>query len=91
MDATPNDGIISVSAYICNEKMTVVIKDNGRGIPEDLMPKILSGGFSTKEKGCGIGLSFAKQKIEESGGEFSIQSRPDYGTEISLVLPSKIA
>jgi two-component system, sporulation sensor kinase D len=42
---------------------------------------------TTKPKGLGIGLSLVKSTLERYGGEVRIDSRPEEGTRVELVLP----
>ncbi|MGY6744734.1 MAG: ATP-binding protein [Cecembia sp.] len=44
------------------------IKDNGKGIPEELRDKIFMPNFSTKSEGSGLGLAIAKRGVETAGG-----------------------
>jgi len=49
------------------ESITLIIKDNGNGIPQEIMPKIFDQNFTTKENqgGTGIGLFMTKEIIEK--------------------------
>ncbi|MGE5676791.1 MAG: sensor histidine kinase [Pseudomonadota bacterium] len=64
----------------------IVIRDNGVGIPEEELERVLESGYSTKSS-TGLGLSFAKSVIENHDGEFDIVSDTEYGTVITVVLP----
>jgi signal transduction histidine kinase len=46
----------------------VRVADNGPGIPRELRGKIFTAGFSTKERGWGIGLALARRIVEEGHG-----------------------
>ena len=53
-------------------------------------------GFSTKEQvsdmsGRGVGMDVVKSRVEELGGEISVETTPGYGTRIELILPLTIA
>lgn len=63
------------------------IEDNGCGIPQEVIPKILEGGYTSKTHGHGIGLRAAKQIIKSCGGVLSIDSEVNYGTKVTIVLP----
>jgi signal transduction histidine kinase len=71
------------------------VKDNGVGISQDNINKILNSKefFSTygtnKEKGSGIGMILTKDFIEKHNGFIKINSKPNIGTDISIYLPSE--
>jgi len=80
-------GIVTMRIFRNSESAVVFsIKDNGCGIPEDLLPKILDGASIGKKAGTGIGLSSAKKSIEAWGGQFSIQSQAGKGTIVTITL-----
>ncbi|MBP0001954.1 MAG: PAS domain-containing sensor histidine kinase [Cyanobacteria bacterium SID2] len=73
------------------ERVCVRIRDNGRGIPPQLLEKIFDPFFTTKPvgTGTGLGLSICYQIIETHRGSIHVTSEPDIGTEFSVVLPIK--
>ncbi|MBN2572621.1 MAG: HAMP domain-containing protein [Ignavibacteriales bacterium] len=66
------------------------IKDNGVGIPPEIINKVFEINFTTKEKGMGLGLSMAKKFITNINGKISIESSSSQGTVILIVLPKAI-
>lgn len=50
------------------DKVSVKIRDSGKGIPEDILDKIFIPFFSTKEKGTGVGLANAFKIVKQHGG-----------------------
>lgn len=50
------------------DKVSIKIKDSGRGIPEEILDKIFIPFFSTKEKGTGVGLANAFKIVKQHGG-----------------------
>ena len=74
-------GIIWIRASVANAQLSLVIRDNGRGIT----PAQASG-----ESGKGIGLSASRERLRRIYGEhqiFSIRSLPERGTEVAVTLP----
>lgn len=57
-----------------NHKYIIQIIDNGKGIPDDKIDKIFVPFFTTKEKGSGIGLSFARQVMRMHKGTINVKS-----------------
>jgi two-component system NtrC family sensor kinase len=67
----------------------ISVRDNGPGIPEDVMPKIFDPFFTTKEEQLrtGLGLAVAKSIVEQHGGEIAVESKKGEGTEFLVTLP----
>ena len=66
------------------------VRDEGHGIPPELIDKITEPFFTTKEsgKGTGLGLSMVMGFVQQSGGRMEIDSAAGEGTTIDLYLPS---
>ncbi|MBP8959303.1 MAG: HAMP domain-containing histidine kinase [Bacteroidales bacterium] len=88
IDAIDGEGKITVSVNTTNNYCIIDIKDNGRGIPRSAHKKIFTPGFTTKQRGWGLGLSIAKRIIEEyhKGKIFVKYSEPGIGTCIRIIL-----
>ena len=78
---------ITVSVQPEEDSLTVTIRDNGCGIPEDLTDTIFEPFVTYKENGTGLGLSSSKQTIEAHGGTIYAQSSPETGTVFTVTLP----
>jgi signal transduction histidine kinase len=74
-------------SYIC-----IALQDEGKGIPEDILPKIFDPYFSTKDtysqKGLGLGLSICHSVIKRHRGHISIDSKVGVGTKVTVYLPA---
>jgi signal transduction histidine kinase len=68
------DGRVDISAEPLPEgRVRVRVSDDGPGIPREIRNQIFDPGFSTKEKGWGIGLSLARRIVRDShGGELAL-------------------
>jgi signal transduction histidine kinase len=78
--------MIQISLRNYGAKVQVAITDNGNGISAELLKKIGVVGFTHgKENGNGFGLSYAKKKMEEWGGQLHIASELEVGTMVTLV------
>lgn len=62
--------------------------DNGRGIDEDHLVKILDPFFTTHEEGTGLGLSICYQIMRAHNGDIRVESEVGKGTTVTLCLPS---
>lgn len=67
-----------------NDKVLMEIKDNGQGIPPDLMDKIFMPFFTSKKHGSGIGLSLSRQIMHLHKGNISVRSVPGEGSIFTL-------
>jgi PAS domain S-box-containing protein len=66
----------------------ISVKDNGTGIPEEILDKIFDPFFSTKEgKGSGLGLAMVHRVVRNHKGWVELDSTPGEGTKFTLFLP----
>jgi len=89
---TPSKGTIRVS--VCNdEKMaTIAVKDTGKGIPKEDIPKIFDRFVQLENiehhtDGSGLGLTISKTIIEHQGGKIWVESEQGKGTTVFLTIP----
>lgn len=78
---------IRFNVAACDGGIIITIRDNGTGIREEDINRIWEAGFSTRNT-SGLGLTFAKQIIENHSGWIEIKSCPGEGTTVNLFLPS---
>ena len=62
------------------------VLDDGQGISEEKLSQVFDVDFTTKEKGMGLGLSIAKEFIENIGGEINVESTSPQGTVLIIRL-----
>lgn len=88
VQACGGKGDIDITTSQTDEWVTVVIEDNGPGIPAHLMPKIFEPFFTTKQKGegTGLGLPIVRQIVDKHGGKITVESRPGC-TRFTVSLP----
>lgn len=92
-------GLISVSLNVQDEKVRIVVEDNGRGLPETQRDRLTEPYITTRAKGTGLGLAIVKRIMEQHDGDLLLDDRsvPDgdavsassnsRGAQVSLVLP----
>jgi len=70
--------------------LRICVKDQGVGIPEDLIDRIVEPFFTTKDvgKGTGLGLSMVAGFAQQSGGRLKVSSQVGAGTQIEILLPA---
>ena len=68
----------------------VRIRDNGSGIPPNVIDKIFNPFFTTKppDQGTGLGLALSNDIVRQHGGEIRVESRPGAFTEMTVSLPA---
>lgn len=79
--------IVLATADAEHGMLRLTVTDNGSGFPENFMSKAFEPYATTKVKGTGLGLPIVKKIVEEHGGSISIQSKPNSGTSIVILLP----
>jgi len=91
IDAMEGDGEIKYNTTETDSHAIIDITDTGKGIPKSLYKKIFNPGFTTKQRGWGLGLSLAKRIVEEyhNGRIFIRHSEPGKGSSIRIVLHKK--
>ena len=65
----------------------LVVKDNGKGISTEHLPRVFDPFFTTRPKGTGLGLSIVRKVIHDHGGRISIESHLGIGTTFRISLP----
>jgi two-component system NtrC family sensor kinase len=94
-EAMPKGGRLEVSTSFDpeTEQCVVRVKDNGCGIPADVMSRIFDPFFTTKEdqNRTGLGLAVAASIIEQHAGEITVDSTPGSGAEFKVALPATAA
>lgn len=78
---------IDVWTKIQNNKFYIYFKDNGEGIPKDVLEKIKEPFFTTKMKGTGLGVSLSNEIIEGHGGKLLYESEMGEYTLVTIILP----
>ena len=80
---------VSVSTKKIDKQVEIKVKDNGNGIPENIVDKIFQPFFTTKPtgEGTGLGLSLSYDIIKAHGGEIKVESREGKGSEFIIRLP----
>lgn len=77
---------ISVVADTKSDVLTVVIKDNGCGMDEEKLKKVIDPFFTTRTtRKVGLGIPFYKLAAENTGGSFNITSQLGLGTTVTAV------
>ena len=72
-----------------DDRFEVVIRDNGSGIPQDVVDKIFNPFFTTKptDKGTGLGLALSSDIVRQHGGDIKVETEADSFTQMTVSIP----
>lgn len=87
IDAVDKNGEVALRLLVQDNIALVTIRDNGAGMSEDILKKIGTPFFTTKEGGNGLGLSVCYNIIEGHGGAIEVNSEVGKGTVFTVKLP----
>ena len=89
IDATGVGGTIRVDAVRDGDEVVISVKDDGDGIAPDVLDKVFSPFFTTKEpgKGMGMGLTITYRLVKKYGGRIDVHSEVGKGTTFVVKLP----
>ncbi len=89
--AVESDENKEISIHLENDEhsLRVTVRDEGRGISEENLPRIFDPFFTTKDvnEGSGLGLSLAYTIAKEMNGRIEVQSVEGRGSEFTVILP----
>ena len=91
-DAVEGSGVIRLTASPLEDSINIIVHDSGKGIPLKIQRNVFKPGFTTKNRGWGLGLSLARRIIEEyhNGSIALVESGSEKGTTFKIVLPAAL-
>jgi two-component system sensor histidine kinase FlrB len=87
IDAVKEEGTVTLESFIDNNKLRLVITDNGRGILADMKPRLFMPFQTTKAKGTGLGLSISYKIMKAHEGDIIAESDGMTYTKFTVVIP----
>jgi two-component system nitrogen regulation sensor histidine kinase GlnL len=97
-EALNGNGVVTITASALNEEgpaggepqgpmVQVEVRDNGPGIPADVLEKIFSPFFTTKPQGSGLGLAIVRKIVDAHDGRIDVGVLDTGGTRFRVTLP----
>jgi signal transduction histidine kinase len=80
---------VSIALDGGERQVVVTIRDNGDGIPDEVLPNVFEPHFSTRTSGSGLGLAISRRLVESWGGGITLTSRAGEGTVVRVTLATK--
>jgi signal transduction histidine kinase len=87
LEACPPGGRVRVFSWMTETECEIEIRDDGPGIPKEVIEHAFDPYFTTKTTGTGLGLSITRGIIEEHGGSISISSSEGQGAQVLISVP----
>lgn len=88
VEAVAPGGHVSVAVVPLDGHVHIRVTDDGRGIPDSILPRIYEPFFSTKDGGTGMGLSIVHSLVQLHHGSVQVDSSPS-GTTFDVMLPRR--
>lgn len=86
--ATRYQGEIEIETRDCDQHLELYIRDNGSGIPEDILSKVFEPFVTSKSEGTGLGLAVVQQVMLQHSGSIKASNRVGTkGAEFKIQLP----
>jgi signal transduction histidine kinase len=90
-----DQGHIELKCIVANDTLSITVSDTGIGIESSDMEKLfqpfhqIDSGLTRKREGTGLGLNITRKLLDMMGGNISVKSTPDKGSDFTITLPGK--
>lgn len=91
LEVTPPGGSVRLSGAHTRDTLTLTFRDDGPGMPPEVLARVGEPFFTTKEvgQGTGLGIFLTRAVIERVGGTLTFDSTPGQGTRVVVTLPAQ--
>jgi two-component system sensor histidine kinase HydH len=89
IEATPPGGEVRVEVQPSEDGAQIVVRDTGRGMTADVLARLGTPFFTTRDEGTGLGVALARSVVAQHGGSLRYESRPGKGTVVTARLPAR--
>jgi signal transduction histidine kinase len=87
LEACPAGGRVRLFSRLTDRACEIEIRDDGPGLPREVLDRVFDPYYTTKPGGTGLGLSVTRGIIEEHGGTIELTSTPEHGCQVLVSLP----
>lgn len=87
IEASRPGGEVDVEVRPAPDAAEIVISDAGRGMTPEVLRRVGTPFFSTRDDGAGLGVVLARAAVDQHGGSMRYESEPGRGTRVTLRLP----
>lgn len=81
------DGSVVIRTAVEGDRVAFTVRDNGVGIPPEVLSKIGTPFFTTRNEGTGLGVAQCQRLVGKAGGMFRIESEVGVGTTVTFSIP----
>ena len=86
VEGRPHAGVTLLTQPAGDRRVAITIRDTGKGITDDDLPRIFDPYFTTRRAGTGLGLAIAKNIVDAMGGAIGVTTRAGGGTDFRIEL-----
>jgi signal transduction histidine kinase len=90
VEACGRDDCIEVEASLEAGRVEIVVRDDGPGVPPDLLERVFEYGVTSKAKGHGVGLALSQDIVDQLGGTIAIVNNPEGGATFRVSYPAPL-
>ena len=84
IEAMPEGGKVEISTYSRGSQVVLSFADEGSGISNELLDRLGTPFFTTKENGVGLGLAVCYRIVQRHGATIAVESQPGQGTRFTI-------
>jgi two-component system sensor histidine kinase HydH len=81
------EGAVRIATAREDGRVLLRVEDNGRGMTPEVLEKVFTPYFTTRQDGTGLGLAIVQRIVEDHNGTIEIESSDQNGTSVTIFLP----
>lgn len=90
LEAMPAGGRLTLRTRLRRQRVSIMVRDTGRGISREELARIFEPFYTSKEGGTGLGLAISYGIVAAHGGAIEVESDPGAGSAFYVVLPAAV-